>query len=554
MEFRNYVLLSAVFAAFVPGLVAPEKAVAESLVDKALSGTIEKSIAEAQAALDKVLKERIDQFLNGADGVATDLINKGANEGRLALVQAGNEMQIAIGVARSQFGNEMDHQIESASAALQPILLELQRWRDAKDELEGKAFEMEDLIAMDLGRLPLSPDYFGIRRLSGTAFLENAEPTYRIGITGDNFGTEVVGQTVTVTATFDDVPLTDQQKQAPEKVFFNVPATMVAGRFKTDQIATVPFHITVTRVKNHWLFGSWWPSKVMLEHEIKVALLPDLVGELIVETSRPKYDWVDDAPASQSKAIAQDTSFAFDTLTAKGPQGPEKGNQRYGDPVATCGPITQNAWKLYNGNVVLDSDPLIQRGWTSPSWVGQPEPPDWNRFDAMARALIGWTPGFSNNNRCSHGNRCTLSPDEIKSHSQAITIPFEECSRMRMVEKNFSSSRNSLSVWIRGKATHESLWTVTAPIQTYKEVSIIPDDPVGEPVYVSKPTQFDIKNPSLTVTTLRFRPKNGSEKTGILPNGVPKGPQPVSSPQPLGGNLVRYFYQYSYDKNLFNGQ
>jgi hypothetical protein len=550
MTYRIHHLLPALLVAFV---AAPENAAADSLLDKALGGTIEDSINKAKAALNEVLTERIDQFLKGADDVSTDLIHKGANEGHLALVQAGNEMQIAIGVARSQFGNELDHQIGNASRALSPIVLELQRWRDAKEEIEEKAFEMEDLVAMDLGRLPLSPDYFGIRRLNGTAFLANANTSYRISVEGDNFGTEIVGQTVSVAATLNRVPLAPPLKSAPAKVYFSVPASMVTGQFKPDEIATVPFHITVTRVKDHWFWGSWWPNTTVLEHEINVSLLPDHVGDLVVETARPKFDWVvSDTAGILSQAITQDTVFTFPNLI-KGPSAePEKDDQRYGEPVPTCGAIIQNAWKLHDGEIILDSDPLIQKGWISPSWVGRPEPPDWNRFDAIAVAKFGWTPRFAYN-RCSADQRCTVSPDEIKAHSEAVTVPIQECARMRMVDKNFSNNKNSLIVWIRGKADHPSLWTVTAPIETYTQVRIDNDPPKTIPVYASKFSDFIIEKPDLTVSTLHFRPKAGSEKVGILPGNISNGPQFVNM-APLGLNSIQYFYQFAYDKTLFNGQ
>jgi hypothetical protein len=116
---------------------------------------------------------------------------------------------------------------------------------------------------------------------------------------------------------------------------------------------------------------------------------------------------------------------------------------------------------------VLDDDPLIQHGWVSPSWVGEPEPPDWNKFDKIVTDRFGFTPGFANNNRCSKGQRCTMSPAEIKAHSQQTQVPVDECARMRVAEVNYSLSKNSLTVWIRGKADHQGLWTVTVPVETY---------------------------------------------------------------------------------------
>ena len=186
--------------------------------------------------------------------------------------------------------------------------------------------------------------------------------------------------------------------------------------------------------------------------------------------SKAKFNWLASGSASIGHAIATDTAFTFPDLAPAPSSGPAPGSQRYGDPTPACSPLIQNAWKLHNGEIVLDDDPLIQSGWVSPSWVGEPEPPDWNKFDKLVLDKFGFTPGFANNNRCPKKTRCTLSPAEIRAHSQAVTVPVEECARMRMAEKNYSPSRNSLTVWIRGKADHQSIWTVTVPIETYKEL------------------------------------------------------------------------------------
>jgi predicted acylesterase/phospholipase RssA/WD40 repeat protein len=191
------------------------------------------------------------------------------------------------------------------------------------------------------------------------------------------------------------------------------------------------------------------------------------VCKLLSVCSKPKFDWVAGGPASVSHAIAGDTPFIFPDLQSAPATGAVVGSQRYGSPKATCAPLIQNAWKLHDGEVILDDDPLIQNGWTSPSWVGEPEPPDWNKFDKIAETRFGFTPGFANS-RCSKGQHCTLSPVEIKTHSQEIEVPVEECARMRMAEINYSPGKNSLTVWIRGKANHQSVWTVTVPLETYK--------------------------------------------------------------------------------------
>ena len=92
--------------------------------------------------------------------MATELTDRGAAEGRLALVQAGNEIALILGAARSQFAPEMERPIGSASAPLRTILVELQRWRDAKDQIAASTAGMEDATVMDLGRHALGAGLF----------------------------------------------------------------------------------------------------------------------------------------------------------------------------------------------------------------------------------------------------------------------------------------------------------------------------------------------------------------------------------------------------------
>jgi hypothetical protein len=179
--------------------------------------------------------------------------------------------------------------------------------------------------------------------------------------------------------------------------------------------------------------------------------------------------WIDDGSETVSHYVRSDTVFELPHLVEAPSTGPIEGSQRYLEPPqATCAGKDANVWKLHNGTVILDNDPLLTQGWISPSWVGEPEPPDWEKFDKLAIAMFGWTPGFSKNNRCSANSRCKLSPDEIKQHSERTVVSVDRCGSMRMGgDYNFSHNRSSLAVTIIGKADEDSLWSVSARKQTY---------------------------------------------------------------------------------------
>ena len=190
-----------------------------------------------------------------------------------------------------------------------------------------------------------------------------------------------------------------------------------------------------------------------------------------------RYRWIDSEPVTVSHYIKNEMVFVFPSLTRPGEASsatwPIEGSRRYlKPPIATCASAKSNAWKLHDGTVVLPNDPLLIQGWTSPSWVGRPEPPDWEKFDRLSTAKFGWTPGFANNNRCPADARCRLSPDEIKAHSSKVEIASDGCTSMYAGDDaNYSPDSTSLTLTIRGKADTETLWSVVVRTQSYTKIS-----------------------------------------------------------------------------------
>ncbi|MGO9428219.1 hypothetical protein [Rhodoblastus sp.] len=540
---KQFVLMS-VFSVIV--VMFPGDASAKSVFD--MLGAAD-DIKMASDDFKQVATDSIQKFLDGAQRIGKDLVNQGVNEGRVALVQGGNEIQVAVANARSQFGNEMSNQIQDASETLQPILVELQRWEELVNTLKTTAIDLEDSFAIDLGRIPLSKDYFGVRRVTGVVIVENDKTVHPIRVTGDNFGATIVGQTVNVNASVDGMPLDQPQKVGPHQVQFEIPAKQLAGKFTRDKLGIANLKIVVTRTKTN--FGIFH-TDTTLEHDVSLVLLPAYVGELTIQTERPTYDWVPSDPQRVTHAISQPTAFAFPELIPESPKGPETGNQKYGpDVVASCGPVTETAWRLLTGEVVLDSDPLIRGGWSSSSWVGSPRGPDLGRFDNEAMQRIGWTPGFWTHDMCPSNEHCTISPNDIKAHAQQTTTEVNTCSFMRMAEKNYANHDSSLIAWIRGAAEHESMWTVTAPVFTYKETGRHSDAPKISPIYASELNNFDIDNQSKSITMLSFKPKNGVPSERPLPESIPGGLF-YESKSSIGDNTTRYFYKFEYNKAIFD--
>jgi hypothetical protein len=530
--------LPVVLMAFSMGFM-PSPAEA-SFADFLFGNKIERSVE----AIDHMLDQSIDQFLNGADDISKKLLNDGANEGRLALVQASNEMQVSIATARSQFSAEMGKQVANASSELKPILVELERWRQGKDDILDRAVALEDMVAMDMDKLPLGKDYFGIRRVHGAVFVQGAKRVYKIRITGPDFGHDTTGRTVNVSAELDGKDLGSGERFPPFDIVYSVNADDIANKFDAEKIVLLPLNIRVERTEKGGLYDS--TSEPLLQ-KMNVALLPDKVGELEVQTLRPRYEWKPGEPLVLVAEIAADRSFAFQVDRPVKTVNPEDGNQKLGrDYKAECGPVIRNGYELPNGTQILESHPLLQQGWEDPDWIGADASTDCDRATAHSFAALGIKYPFWRNNRCPKGQHSKLTPSEIKSFSKPILMSVQDCPRMRISDENWGSNDGSFSVWVKGSPAYECKWTLTVPTYVYTQTGSSKDRLQTIPVFASKPVEFEIFDQAQTATSLKFIPKNDVEKVVTLGQSVSKELQFRDNPL-IGQHIRHYYYSFTYD-------
>lgn len=493
--------------------------------------------------MNSILTQRIDQFLGGMDQLSGRMINDGSNQGRLMLVQAGNEMQVTISTIRSQYSAEMDKTIEKSSRELQPLLRELEKWRVVQNELADKVIELEDAVAMDLDKVPFTGDYFGIRRTYGTVLVPDASDVYRLKIVGPRFGQVIPNETVTVTADLDGIDLGQPAQVPPNAVEFNIQAASVKSKFDQEKIVTIPLHVKVKRVRDGWFYD----DATELQQDLRVVLLPKVVGTVSVQTERPQYEWVTTGVQSDTAVIRADRVFSLQVSRPVTTDAPEEGNERLSRQVeANCSKVSQNARRFPNGRVILESDEIFTRGWTVSFWIGADEGPDWDRSHNEALNTWGINVSFWRMRRCVHNQHCYLTADEMRSWSELTKIDVEDCSRMQRAEENWFENDSRVTLWIRGAARQDSLWRVSAPVETYRETSLAKDPLISKPLSHGELVQIDIENPAKTATMVTFVPKNGKPMEWKIGLSLPGGPQ-FEGTSEIGSHKLRYLYRYTYD-------
>lgn len=518
---------------------------AKSLLELVAGNYPKDLAADVAADLDKIAEERIDQVIAGMETWSDDMIRKGSSQSNLLLVQGGNEVRMIIGAIRSQFGAEMTKQMKQASAELKPLLEEVEKWRVLQETMLRTVVELEDSVAMDLERIPFGKKYFGMRRVSGNVLPPDMRSTHRIKIVGPNFGSTIAGQEITIKGTLDGVDLGPPIQIPPHTVAWDVPAGTIKSKVDEDKIVTIPLAVSLTKVEDGWFYD----GRDEIHQEIRVVLLPEIVGTLKVTTERPKYEWVPADPVERAETITKDKDFILEVLRPIGTAAPVEGSQRFtGEVSAICGPVKRAAIEFPNGKQILETESLMQKGWVWSRWKGS-DPVDWDSANRDVFNELGIKVSFHSiggGGRCDTGEHCFITPDELRSLGKLVTIEVSDCQRMAKDANVWSNDKGQLVTWIRGAAFKESLWTVTAKTEAYKETGIHPTDPVEYEVKAGEKIPIDIVDFDGTVSRVEFIPRNGRPEWSLIGRNISQGPS-FDGLTPVGNHTMRYFYLYDYD-------
>lgn len=508
------------------------------------------------AAIEKINEaaaQRISQLLEGFDQTSHSLLDQGAHQGNLLLVQGGNEMQLVVASARAQFGSEMDKQVSQASAQLKPFLVELERFQLSVSELQKNAVDMEDLVALDLQDLPLSQSYFGVRRVLGSVLVQNTADNYRIVLRGPHFGIASADEKISFDARLNGTSLgSPELGTAPDDAVFSVPAAALKDSFQTHSLVTLPLSVSITRdtPKVFWLFGG---SHDVINHSFEISLMPDYAGEMQVVTHRPIFAWMPSLePEQQDKIVTSPTTFSFTVANPAVLSEPSAGQQKISDTiVSVCHADMRPARVFPNGTVRFSSDPIFTGGWDTPKYIGS-HATDWD--EATNEVLTTWGISWStwSNNACgplNSGRHCHVPPQVLLSNSSPTTKDATGCHDTSLAPPQWRNNHTSVTVdVIGGTAALPAPWSLTFQPLSFVQRGYQNDTVVMVPVFASKPTLIEINNPQGTTSDVNFVPTVGKPKPGDLGRDITASLRVRS--QGDVGDVRRYLYSFAYPETL----
>ena len=471
--------------------------------------TVNSALDRLSGMQDKLVKD----ILSTGQMLINDMATKANAERKGTVAQVGSELGYAISQLTTQFGAQMNGTIGNASQELKDNLAVILAWTDQMQGVTNALSATEDDFAIDIEKLPFAKRTFSIRRVAGINILQGDRSKYSIVITGEDFGSPSQGENITISATIGDFELQRGSTLGTNQVEYLIPASFLAEKFNKKDIETLDLNISAVRQRQGCFISS---CRDDAKGTFKLLLTPETLGRLDVQLERQQYAWTPTSTYTGQFAVKDPTPIVLNPL----PADPEGHLLRYGTPSVECRNVQRQAWRLPNGNIILPGDPLLNHGWTSSSYVGDPRGPDLSRFDNEAKRDLGFTTGFWANNSCPVHGHCTIGAEVMRAQSVELS-ELGHCDINRVAAIDVSPDRERVTISIVGSAPHESLFVVQAPIEAYLPTGVKPDPGIAQSSAVTAAGPVDVHVPAHAYALLKFTAFDGIVKDGRLPLALP---------------------------------
>lgn len=551
--FRRIVLLVALLAA------APTAPARADILDWFAHDTI--------SDLKKYGTQLVKDFLAGTKVIADDLVTKGAAEGNLLRIQAGNELAVLAATASSSFGTELNTSIDHASTELMPLLDQIDRFRQVLDRLNDTTIELENLVYLDLesvlSRIPGTGEPpLAVRQITGLSLARWLPDSGEITLIGLDFGTGSDVRQTEFEVKLDGVALAISRRDKEHEIRFAVDWKRIDALRSDTEIKTVALTIDITRRTKRSL--SWLRGDLVqrLPLDLKVALLPDQVGTLTVKMRRPLYDWkAIAAPQRYTVTLTGDRVVDYRVPNPALTGLPTEGQMKLDDRVdVSCASEMVDFRYFPNGKRYRAKDPIFRDGFSTPVLgdlggyvfyaaflsdfpprIDLPRLPPFV-YERVIREKFGIDP--QHYGRIA-GGQYKISAQELLSLSTLKTEDVTGCRDMKAMPPTFEYADSHASVLLTGKPNVPATWTVTFHPLTYTKIST-KSDTCDVPVRASQFIEFDVDQAATTSVTLAFKPNTGAIETIVLGESSKHFIYGKSKDQ--GGGTVRHIYSYVYPR------
>lgn len=446
------------------------------------------------SSIDSVLETRLDQFFQEFDSSAAQLVSRGATEGSVLLVQAGNQMRMTSITAAHALEAHLDTPIGRLSDQAQNVISTMFEMQRRVEQGLEESIALTDMLVINLERIldeanPLAEQSLYIYRVVGLVVPPTTNALgHRVVLRGPGFGGGSLGESVSFSVSIGGEPL----HVVPTSVGINTDAAIqipdqILERYREDEdLTTVPIEITVSRTTDGWFWG-WFGRNVETTPTMTLDLIfiPRTIGWIHAEITRPVYSWVPHPSATYSltRELLQPSLFTDTVPRPSVGAQPQPGEMRWNreSVVAQCDSELDRHRQLLNGQFLPLSHQYFTEGWMDPrgghcvDWMfdGQPSRYLWTIVDRLeADTGIGGQLGLDLVRRYSSFRRSAVCRVNASALLEASAIR-NGCDYQSFELINFSTFGETFSLQIAGGipngAPFSARWNVTAQAEIYAE-------------------------------------------------------------------------------------
>lgn len=492
--------------------------------------------------LERIRQQVVERLLADFQDRAHALIIEGENTANALLVQAGNEVMMAIGGAEivaqrnsRELLRDLDDQQEEVFAKIESAL-------DRIEEAQADFVALSDIAALDIEQLmaqvPFADDApFYIRRVDGLIVHPTPGPLgHTIRITGSRFGLETSEASTSISLEIDgrDQGFESYSTGEPHIAQLVLPQSWIDEQKSDGNLRILPITIRANQVSGasgfRGLIGR--TDTVSASLTLRMVIIPDVVGRIRPVFSETARVWIENEPKNRTISVLPAQSVSLQEAPGVVGGVAELGDVRFIDDSAKaiCRTDIRDAYQ-FPRLTLPRTDQMFSDGWSSlkegdtclqaptgfPNQQGNnifQNPYIWRRNQQAERlhrelgisesTVRRWLGSY----RTNPDRLCHIPASQLIVWANAVSHDFSACPDVRLISSEPDAERTTVTFRFGGSGSREATYDISAQFERYDynpENSLVVTNGDWQDV-VYGVNEISLRDDGTVATKLEFQP------------------------------------------------
>lgn len=509
-----------------------------NVLDLAMVGFVTESLGG-------ILDDQWETVIADIEKSVEDFSSRAAQEGNILVLQAGNEMRLAIGMVEAILDDQRELTVRELDQVGQRLVSQLLRLRQDMNEGALQLKQISDLATLDIKALADSvPGItlpFHIHEVQNLIVKPDTGRTlHEITVLGPNFGQRIDDEQIEFSFRLNGLPIETRRFSDGTRhgTVVLVDTNVIDTDQATDGIQTHELSVEAKRTSSKWyapLCLSLCGEKVeMASMSLQLIQIPEIVGTIKFTQRIPLYEF--QALDGDDRFVSSTIDVLSDRRLDLNVPNPLSANLRPNDQrfieeslKVACNTDIRDFYVFRDTRRREVSDPMFSTGWTHPTLTeclpsrstGSININNGNTLKAIAdfRAMTGFPRRrtirpFLTSEETNPDGLCfvpaTVLTDWVRRFGtyglEPQSIDTSSCGSFTYEDPTLNARRDQYSVQFRGRAPQSAEWSIRARMEQYLPTGEVEEVESEEIKVTYGLNEIDVPKNDQAVTLFTFIP------------------------------------------------